>query len=350
MALGVSTIVRRPVAVRLTAAIVVVGAAGGAARFLAHYEYDQRKPAFWRAPSVDPVHRFREYHEAAEALRPMVRPGDRIAYHEAGYVPFVLDLENIDMLGLTSPFIGRAPTADAIFTDVGRYYPLTPEPAHHAVHAYLVYRAPTAIVVRSRWMQSANRGRVPAEILRGYYQLAKQTPSFAIYQRSARPVSPHRVDAAGFLENLAHPAYARRVAVNGRPLSLDSAPDAVPSLWMSTGHEIVAEPSWRLHIDSRDDDAPVHELYIEGSAPTQDVRIDVILAGPSSNGTRRFEHVVRAGQPILFEHRLDAGHPADTIEVAFTSLSGRRSVFQLGAIRLMGQTGALRQHLADHGI
>ena len=338
----------RPMTVRVAAAVAIGCAAIAAGRFLDLYQSDQRKAVFWAAPSLDPVQRFGEYYEALQAVRPFVSVGDRIAYHEAGFVPFLLDVENVDMLGLTSPFVGRAPTLDAIFTDVGRYYPLTHEPAHHAVHAYLVQQQPSMIVVRSRWMRTANHGRIPPQILRGYFDLVHETPMFALYRRSSRPVNPDRIAAAGFLENLAHPAYAARIAVNDARVTPDSAFDTVPFLGISAGHEVVADPEWSLHVDPRES-APVHELYIEGHAPLVDVRVEVRLAA-AGRPPLRFEHVARAGQPLLFEEKVQERHPIDTVEIRFTSLGPATARFHLRAIRVMGQTTALRQHLASHGI
>jgi hypothetical protein len=112
---------RRRTLARLVAIGVVFTACVSAVRMMALYEADQQRPAFWKAPSLDPAIRFGEYYDAYRALAPLVQPGDRIADHEAGFVPYLLDVENIDMLGLVSKFPAAAPTLDAIFTDVGRF-------------------------------------------------------------------------------------------------------------------------------------------------------------------------------------------------------------------------------------
>ena len=340
---------RRPGAARAAAAIALAAAAWSAVRFAGIYEADQRKPAFWRAASIDPARRFGEYYEALQALQPLIQPGTRLAYHEAGFVPFMLGIENIDMLGLTSRFVAGAPTLDAIFTDVGRYYPLTDEPAHHAVHAYLVYRGPELMVVRTNWMRTANGGRVPPTVLHGYYELLQETRTFAIYRRSARPADPARVRATGFLENLAHPAYAERIALNGARMMPAAALEELPSLTHSGAQTIVADPSWSLHIDPHDG-SHVHELYVDGAAPTEDVRLEIRLVSRSHTVSQRFEHIARAGEPLRFRHRLTSGQLTDTIDIRFTSVSGRRVPLYLRALRVMGQRPALRDHLARHGI
>jgi hypothetical protein len=340
---------RRPRAARAAAAIALAAAGWSAVRFVGIYEADQRKPAFWRSVSIDPARRFGEYYEALEALRPLTQPGMRLAYHEAGFVPFMLGVENIDMLGLTSRFIAGAPTLDAIFTDVGRYYPVTDEPAHHAVHAYLVYRGPELLVVRSNWMRTANAGRVPPSVLHGYYDLVQETRTFAIYRRSSRPADPARVRASGFLENLAHPAYAERIALNGVRMTPAAALEKLPSLTHGGASTIVADPSWSLHIDPHDG-SRVHELYVDGAAPPEDIRIEIRLVSRAHTVSARFEHIARAGERLRFRHRLASGQLTDTIDIRFTSVSGRRVAVDLRALRVMGQRPALRDHLARHGI
>ena len=335
---------------RVAAVIAIVIAAVGALRFQQAYRDSQRRPIFWSAPSLDPALRFGEYYEAYRAIEPLVTPGVRIGYHEAGFVPFLLGVENVDMLGLTSRFIGAAPTLDAIFTDVGRYYPLTAEPPHHAVHAYLLRREPSLIVVRKTWMRTVNHGQVPGEILDGCYSLARDTRTFAIYRRTGRAIDPRRVGPSGFLENVAHPAYAARLAVNGAQVAPDAAVIEFPSLGLgTTGHDISVAPAWSLRVDPRDA-ATVHELYFAGPPPSADVRVEVRLTAASREVLRPLDHVARAGEPLRIQHALDAPVSADTIDIQFTSVTGDPVRLRLQAIRVMGQTPALRDHVERHGI
>jgi hypothetical protein len=253
------------------------------------------------------------------------------------------------MLGLTSRFIGSAPTDDAIPTDVGRYYPLTPEPPHHAVHAYLVNLQPEWLVVRRSWMTTANGGHLPPEILDGYYTVADHTPSFVIYRRSERPIAPHRRALTGFLENIAHPAYADTISINHAPLAPEAAAAAVPSLWHGGHHEIAAAPAWRLRIEARDA-APVHEVYLEGGAPTQDVRIEVRLRGGAGRPVKRLQHTVARGNRLRVQHLLDDPHHTEDIEITVTSLNGDAARLPLVALRVMAQSDELRDHVVSHGV
>lgn len=350
LGLGLADLERhRPTSARLAAAALVLWAAGSAWRFQAHYRAVHGKPVFWAAPSLDPARLFGEYYEILEALAPRVRPGALVAYHEAGFVPFMLDVENIDMLGLTTRAVGRVPTRDAVFTDVGRYYPFTPEPAHHSVHAYLVHRQPSVVVVRKSWMRTANRGRVPDEILDGHYRLATVTPTFTIYERAERAIDARRASASGWLENLAHPAYLRRVSVNGKPVAVQLAGAALPSLWQGPGHEVTADPLWALHLDP-EETAPVLEIYLAADSPSQDTRVEVTLRSPAGAALRRLDTVARAGESLRLSETLEKAGGVDTIDIRFSSLTGGPVRIHLNAVRVMGQGQALRAHLRREGI
>ena len=328
-----------------TAAVVLVGwSAHGAWTFASHYRANAHRPLFWAAPRFDPALLFGEYHEILEELRQRVQPGAVIAYHEAGLIPFMLDVENIDMLGLTSRVIGAMPTADAVHTDVGRYYPLTHRPAYNAVHAYLLSREPQVIVARRSWMATANAGRVPESILNGHYTVVAGTPRFVVYGRSRQPLNPLRTQRTGFLENVAHPAYAERIAINGLRQRLDLAQERLPYLWQGGGGEIVAAPVWHLHVDTRGHE-PVHEVLLEAAAPAEPLRIRITLSGPGPAGTWRREVDAPAGQPVRVWETSAAPIPTDRIDLHITSETGAPVRLHLAAFRVMGQTDRLRRHL-----
>lgn len=337
-----------PRGVVLVVVVVLAGATFAAVRFERRYEVVTGKTSFWKRPSLDPARRFGEYYVLLKAVEPLVVPGMRIAVHEAGFVPFVLGLENVDMLGLTSEFVGSLPSRDAVFTDVGRYYPLTGEPAHHAVHAYLIYRDPDVVIARQSWMRTANHGRLPLDLLDARYQLAAETNSFAIYRR--RPGVPGvRTNADEFLENLAHPAYASVVAVNGVTIPASDAAAQVPSLWQGQGHDVNINPRWSLHVELQHA-TPIHEIYINGTAPGEAVSVEVLLRGKDRADSQRWSEAIAAGAPWTFA-RLVAGRGAiEAVDVRLTSVSGRPVRLNLQAVRMMGQTPALRDHLLEHDV
>ena len=343
--LGLAALAGRTRCAAWTAAVVLSGwSAYGAWTFTAHYRDAAHRPLFWAAPRFDPALLFGEYHEIYEALRQRVEPGDVIAYHEAGLIPFLLDVENIDMLGLTSRVIGAMPAGDAVHTDVGRYYPLTHRPAYHAVHAYLISREPEVIVARRSWMATANGGRVPEVILNGHYEAVAGTPRFVVYGRTRQPLNPLRTRRTGFLENLAHPAYAERLAINGLRQRPEEAQDRLPYLWQGGGGEILAAPLWHLHVDTRGQE-PVYEVLLEAAAPEGPVRIRIALSGQGSAGTWQREFQAAAGQPIRIWEVSPAPIPTDRIDLYITSDTGVPVRLNLAAFRVMGQSARLRRHL-----
>ncbi len=106
--------------------------------------------------------------------------------------------------------------------------------------------------------------------------------------------------------------------------------------------------SWTLHIDPRDT-APVHEIYIEGTPPAADLLVEVRLKSGAS-GLKRLPHIAAAGKPLRVHHVLDAPHPTDDIEITFTSTTGEAVRLALVAVRVMGQTEELREHVLRHVI
>ena len=345
VAVGLAALAPRARWAAWAAAVVVAGwSVQGAWAFTAHYRDAAHRPTFWAAPRFDPALLFGEYHEICEELRRHVRPGAVIAYHEAGLIPFLLDVENIDMLGLTSRIIGAMPTGDAVHTDVGRYYPLTHRPAYNAVHAYLVWREPQFIVVRRSWMATANGGRVPESILNGHYTAAAGTPRFAVYRRSSQPLNALRTRRTGFLENLAHPAYAERISINGLRQRLETAQEQLRFLWQGGGDDILAAPAWHLHIDTRGEER-VHEVLFEATAPAEALTIRITLSGAGAARTWRRDFDAPAGQPIRIWETSADPIPTDRMDIQVVSPAGTPVRLHLAALRVMGQTDRLRRHL-----
>jgi hypothetical protein len=321
----------------------------GAWTFQAYYRQAAQRALFWTAPRFDPAVLFGEYYEIYQELRRHVQPGTVIAYHEAGLIPFLLDVENIDMLGLTSRVIGGMPTGDAIHTDVGRYYPLTHRPAYHAVHAYLVSQEPRVIVVRRSWMATANGGKVPDTILGGHYTTLAGTPRFVVYGWSSQPLNPLRTRAAGFLENLVHPAYAERIAVNGMRVEPEAALERLRFLWQGGGGAIPVAPSWHLHVDTRGHE-PAYEVLLEASAPSEPLVVRLMLSGPGAGQAWRTEVDAPSGQPIRIWETSETPIPTDRVDVEIVSPTGRPVVLHVAALRVMGQSDRLKRHLDREGV
>ena len=112
--------------------------AGVAARFFQTYARLHHTESWLLHPTLDPHLHFARYYALLEQSRPLMRRGERTAYDQAGFVPFMLDLDNIDNLGLCSRFFADVPTTDVYMTEVGRFEPPTNRPVHRAGEAYLL--------------------------------------------------------------------------------------------------------------------------------------------------------------------------------------------------------------------
>jgi hypothetical protein len=180
----------------------------------------EHKPSGYAGHLLDPARHFNPFFEMVEEARKYVAPGGLIAYNQAGFVPFMLDADNIDDLGICSRFYARLPTTDVFFTEVGRYSPLTDAPAVGAAGAYLLYQQPALIVARQDLLKSSNNGRVPDTLLAGSYRLAETTKSEtdATYIRTAVPIDAYRSSPEWFLmprstPRRSRPASTRRASV-----------------------------------------------------------------------------------------------------------------------------------------
>jgi hypothetical protein len=205
------------------------------------------------------------------------------------------------------------------------------------------------VVGRKSWVRSANGGAVPAAILNGYYQLAQETETFVIYRRSSRPINAARVRPEGFLENFAHPAYARRLAIDGRHIEPVSALDALPPLWHGGSRRIAIDPTWTLYVDLARP-SPVYEILLEGAPPPQAIRVDLRLLSEDSGVSGRLERAFEAGERLYIREALSTQADVRTIDLRLASIDGNPLAINLHRIRIMGQTTGLRDHVARHGI
>ena len=210
IAMAISTIRRRRLAVAATVVACCwfsVAAVRGAGAY-ASLEY---RESWWRSPSFDARRYFGPYLRVYEAVRPLVRSGGLVAYNQAGLVPYLLDVDNIDDLGVCSRFVARLPTSDVVFTEAGRYSPLTNAFALRAANAYLLYRAPDLLIAPLGNLRAANHGELPAQLLRSHYTKLFAVPHApaVVYARSPERLDEFRSSPRVFLENLAHPSHVR---------------------------------------------------------------------------------------------------------------------------------------------
>jgi hypothetical protein len=198
-----------------------------AAAFERVYERTERQVSWLRHPSLSAAHYFGRYYEVLQRSSAYVHLGARVAYNQSGFLPFMLDLENIDELGICSRFYAQLPTRDVFFTEVGRYAPLTPKPIVEGTEAYLLHRDVQFVIQGIKLLRGANSGRVPEQLMGGYYTLVDTIEgSEAIYRRTERDASEYKREPRLFTENLAHAANVRQASLDGQPVPYRDIPHA----------------------------------------------------------------------------------------------------------------------------
>jgi hypothetical protein len=191
--LGVA-VSRAPRAAGWSAAVIVLLWSGVAARrFVSAYVEGEERPIFWSHMHGGEAAWLAPYYDLYVATRPLIHPGDRVAYNQAGLLPYLLDVENIDDLGICSRFVAAMPTTDVYFTAVGRYSPLTNQPVLRTAHAYLLYQDVKFLVARTDLLGKANGERVPDVLLDGLFtRVAFDAKEInAIYRRTDKPADAY---------------------------------------------------------------------------------------------------------------------------------------------------------------
>jgi hypothetical protein len=311
------------------------------------YEAIPHRESWLRSPSFDSSRYFGPYYGLWKALEPYVKPGDRIAYNQAGFVPFMLDADNVDDLGICSKFVAKLPTTDVVFTGVGRYSPLTNAHALRSAHAYVLYHHPKYVIAPVRDLRMANANHIPAHILRSQYRLlfvAHGTD--AVYQR--RSPDPAPIGATDFLENLAHPSRLRGALIDDRAASPERFLERFSMLTDGvTRFGFDRRTSIRLILSA--EDVPVSEVDIARVFSSADALLEITAS--SSSGERLFAASVPLergrGRAVTFgfpsplraaEIRLDFEHP-----------DGRRGSVWLTDLRVQGQTPELAEYVRQLG-
>lgn len=302
---------------------------------------------WWAHPTLDPRLFFAPYYDLYLDLRAHVRPGDLTANNQAGLVPYLLDVENIDDLGLCSPFFATLPTRDVIFTEVGRYQPLTNE-ALTSGHAYLLHREPRFIIGRRHLMQSANGGRVPEEILGGAYRrfFTDSAGENVVYERTAVSVAEYKRDGRRFLENLAHVANVEDASVNGRAVPLDELEAQVPHLKGTRG-TVRAAPQYELLLRMADEH-PIYEVYLQTVSTSHPVQVEVKLQ--AANGGRTYAETFTTDPANQRSLHVRFAKPvrARSVGLRIVSTGASGATVDLDDFRVLGQTDALVRHLDEH--
>jgi hypothetical protein len=204
------------------------------------------------------------------------------------------------------------------------------------------------LMMRKSWVQTANHGRVPAQLMRGYFEIAQESPRFVLYRRTARPLSDHRRDERGFLENVLHPGYASEIVINDRPVPEQDQAAAYAAITQPLGGALTLDPVWRVH-SALGTEATVFEWLIEAAASPAALRITVTIRDAAGR-PHRLSKDIAPRTPIAWHEVLPAGIAASRVEVSIASATGEPTVLEHAVVHVMGQTPALLRHLRRHAV
>jgi hypothetical protein len=335
---------RAPRTVAWCAAAGVLLWSGIAARsFLTAYVTVESRPIFWSHPRLGTAAWLAPYYELVAASRRLMHAGDRVADNQAGLLPYLLNLENIDDLGICSRFVSRLPTTDIYYTGVGRYSPLTNQPVLHTAHAYLLYQDVQFVIGRTDLLLRANHDQIPQAILDGLFELAAVDASGAnaIYTRTGKPADAYRTDPTRFTENVVHISRLTRASIDGHAVAPDRFGRELPFLREGAGTRTFLGD---LEIDLAFGrwDTVVYALYIGAIGSREPCTITLALFDSAGRETLKRTIAVRAGQMSVFEpFALPAR--ARSASLKFHTADGDR--LTIADLRLEGQSATLEDYI-----
>jgi hypothetical protein len=257
----------------------------------------------------------------------------------------MLDLENFDDLGICSRFVARLPTTDVVFTEVGRYSPLTNKTAVRAAHAYLLYRAPEFLIEPLDNLRSANGGGIPEAVLRGHYGLVvgDRRGQAAVFRRVS-PAPEFQTNPATFLENLATPSRIVR-AFDGSDVP---AGERLTRLAFLADGALDRQFSGSVSYDVvfARSDLPIYELDLEGAWSRTDVAMAIALDDTAGHAVVREERVLAADQSTHLTLSWPEGIRAAelVLKLENTKPGGTRVI--LHDLRVQGQSPELAAYVA----
>lgn len=348
VSLPVSWLARRRAALGWSAAGICVAWFGWTAvGFWRMYQVQEQHPSWLAQPSFTARPDTGRYGPLVRELRAHIRPGDRIVSNQAGLVSFMLDADNLDTLGICSPFIAELPTTDVFFTEVGRYSPLTNKPVFRAGEAYLLYHEPAFIIEPTALVRPANQNTVPEEVLDGAYRLLfiDATRQSVVYRRTAKSVQAFRQDPHLFLENVAHVSHVRRAALNGRPVPAADVKGAFP--WLrDSGTRFTVRPGSRIDVEFAAEDIPVHEFFAATVVGSRPLTVDVMLRSCSGAPVFRDRIDVAEERPQTILRKLPAAVGACSLTFEVEVPDGREVNLEIWDVRVQGQPPQLARYVS----
>jgi hypothetical protein len=329
------------------AAVVLTAWSGvSAVRFLREYAKSEPGGNFWASPSRDPHHYFGSYYSLYETAGTLMRRGEVVAYNQAGFVPFMLDLNNIDDLGICSRFHADLPTTDLYFTEVGRYAPLTNRQPLRAGHAYFLYQNVRYVMSRTDILRRANAGVIPAALFGGYYELVTTDADAqnAVYRRTARPADEFATTPDAFVENVAHVSYLRRALVGGATIEPSSFARRLPFTHDDAATQTVPG---RLVVDLvfAAADERVREMTIEEIRMDAAGELSLTLIGADGRVAARYTSALVAGRSQSVRVVLPPDTTGSRLLLELSSSTGDATRATIADLRVQGQTPALARYV-----
>jgi len=335
---------RRPHAVAVLAIVSTVFLGFMASRFVDTYKKTEHVEAFLRTPSRD-LHRFFwPYYGLYEAGRKLMRPGEVVAYNQAGFIPFMLDLNNIDDLGICSRFYAELPTTDLYFTEVGRYAPLTNTRELRASQAYLLYDNVRFVLSRTDILVRANHEAVPAALFGGYYELVQldRDRQNAIYERTAKPADEYQSNPQAFTENVAHVSYLRQVSIDGATVQPSEYQTRLKFLKDQTS-ELAYTGKLSIAVDFARSDELVRAVTMEAVRTSEPASLKITLATSDNRVVHEASFQLDRDRAIEIERVLPDGARASRLMLELSSADPAHA--WLTDLRVQGQTPALERYI-----
>jgi hypothetical protein len=346
LAFGISAIASARVA-RVTAVVTVLWLSGSAVRAATTYDVLDYRESWWVRPSIESWRYFGPYLKLYEALRPMVPPGTRIAYNQAGFIPYMLDADNVDDLGICSRFVADLPTTDVVFTGVGRYSPLTNGPALRAANAYVLYLAPELVIAQRENLRAANRGEIPQRILRDHYaQLPDPAVGpAAVYRKIKDSAAEYHATPHVFLENFAHPTHLVS-AVESVPVPADEIRQRLPFLADGLDDRSFTG-QWRLELTFSMADEPVYEVTLHRIWSRTEVALELTLRDVNGAIVRQHTQPLRADRSAGVRLAWPEGVLASRLSLTVRAMDASPARVTLRDLRVQGQSAALQSYVTQ---
>jgi len=341
-----------PLAIRRPRAVAILGIASTlylglmASHFVETFRTAENVETFLRAPSRD-LHRFFwPYYGLYEAGRTLMKPGEVVAYNQAGFVPFMLELNNIDDLGICSRFYAELPTTDLYFTEVGRYAPLTNTRDLRAGQAYLLYDNVQFVLSRTDILLRANADVIPTTLFGGYYELVgfDADRENAIYRRTAKRADEYHTDPQAFDENVAHVSYVKAATIGGVKIDpvdyrrrLKFLEDQQSDFTFTGKLDIV--------VAFGATDEIVREVTIENAHTTEPSTMKITLWASGGQVVHEAVFQLERNRPIGVRSPVAPGTRASRIRIEISAPGTARA--WLGYVRVQGQTPALEHYIKN---